>query len=181
MHSSRGKTTPGSTAGSFKASTGARSRVELADDEPTVRPEFVDVSEHMNVLPAWEVGKVGVKMQEMSQQWASLLERPEVIAGLPRVRAKDGAGLFTGQGTVRQGTIDAMPADDEVRLCADGGDAWSSLPVVFKIGRQRVVRDGHHRLVRRLQAGLPIEYILVESATIDRLAATVAGTASAAR
>lgn len=153
-----------------------RSRVELVVE----RPEIADVGEYMNVLPVWEVGKVGVRMQEMSNAWAGLLSDPAVIAGLPRVRAKDGSGLWTGQGTVRQATVDALPDDDgEIRLGADGGDAWDVLPVVFKIGRQRIVRDGHHRLVRRLQAGEPIEYILVEPATIERFAATVAGTASA--
>lgn len=145
------------------------------DEGVPARPEIVEVAEFLSVLPPWEVGKVGVKMQEMSRAWSALLERPEVIAGLPRVRAKDGRGLFTGQGTVRQAVIDGMPADDDIRLCADGGDAWSSLPVVFKIGRQKVIRDGHHRMVRRLQAGLPIEYILIEPATIERLAAVVAG------
>lgn len=133
---------------------------------PEVVGDVMYTDQHMNVLDDHERGKVGVKLQEMSQRWATALADPTVMAKMPVVTDRDGRRLTTGQSTVHASKVSDMP-DDPTKF-NPGGDEWDALPVVFKIGSKRIVRDGHHRLMKRLVAGEPISYRYVTEADLAK-------------
>lgn len=169
---------PRSTSGKFAAkehqpSTTDLDGGDLADVVDRMqRYGSVDVDGYIEVLPPHERAKVGVRMQMMSRDYDGFLNDPEFMATCQTVEANDGSRLVTGQGTVNADRLLAMGDDIEDRINESLGDvnqdAWDGLPVVFRIGRRNVVRDGHHRLMRRLLMGEPVEYRMVTQADFDR-------------
>lgn len=122
----------------------------------------IELSEFVNILPAWEIGHVGIELQRRSKALAHLYTDREWWGQQPVIRAADATLLWTGQSTVKAARVAAMP--DVVWLDGEGdglGDAWCQLPVAFVIGRRRVLRDGHHRLVKQLQTQQSVSYVLV--------------------
>lgn len=123
---------------------------------------------HLRVLDAVERSRVGSKMARFCKDWDGFLADPAFMATCKIVSAPDGSGLVTGQTSVHADVLLDMPDDIEEAIAAGDpyGDAWDPLPVVLKLGRQRVVRDGHHRLMRRLLVGEPIRYRYVTEADL---------------
>lgn len=123
---------------------------------------------HLQVLLPHERAAAGGRMQTFCKDWAGFLSDPEFMATCKVVSAKDGSGLVTGQTSVHADVLLDMPDDLEDRIAAGEtlGDAWDPLPVVLKIGRRRMVRDGHHRMMRKLLVGEPIRYRYVTEADL---------------
>lgn len=169
---------PRGTAGRFAPAGHDESGVSL--DEPTDadalrtaieaadRYGSVPTSGHLRVMDPVERARVGGRMQTFCKDWGGFLSDPAFLATCKTVRAKDGSGLATGQTSVHTETLLEMPDDIERRIAEDRvmGDAWDPLPVVLKIGRNRVVRDGHHRMMRKLLVGEPVEYRYVTEADL---------------
>ena len=130
--------------------------------------EMVPTSGHLGLLHGDERRKVNARMTTFCKEWIGFLSDPDFMATCPVVSAADGSGLVTGQVSVSAEAMLDMPDDLAERIAAGRvpDQAWDPLPVVVKIGRQRVVRDGHHRMMRRLLVGEPIEYRYVTEADL---------------
>jgi hypothetical protein len=123
---------------------------------------------HLQVLLPHERASAGGRMQTFCKDWAGFLSDPQFMATCKVVTAKDGAGLVTGQTSVHADVLLEMPDDIEDRIAAGEtlSDAWDPLPVVLKIGRRKMVRDGHHRMMRKLLVGEPVRYRYVTEADL---------------
>jgi hypothetical protein len=169
-------TQPRDLAGRFSHRHHAEADVDLATPVDPLREAvesldsfgMVPTAGHLQVLAPVERGRVGSRMQTFCKDWGGFLDDPEFMATCKVVSAKDGSSLVTGQTSVHADVLLDMPDDIEELIAAGDphGDAWDPLPVVLKIGRQRVVRDGHHRLMRKLLVGEPIRYRYVTEADL---------------
>lgn len=153
---------------SLDAVPGGASDELRAEVERLAQYGSVPTGGHLQVLLPHERASAGGRMQDFCKDWAGFLSDPQFMATCKVVTAKDGSGLVTGQTSVHADALLGMPDDLEDRIAAGEtlGDAWDPLPVVLKIGRRKMVRDGHHRMMRRLLVGEPVRYRYVTEADL---------------